>query len=173
MTDLTPPLVGLLVVFASMGAEALRAAANEARLLREGAVVVPDPSYPWMRLVYPAGFLAVCLEGWARGATWASPAWAGLTLFLAGKLIKYLAIATLGERWSFRVLIVPGAPLVTGGIYRWVRHPNYLGVAGEVLGIVLWMRAPITGTLFVVTFGLILLWRIRVEERALGLAPHP
>jgi isoprenylcysteine carboxyl methyltransferase (ICMT) family protein YpbQ len=53
-----------------------------------------------------------------------------------------------------------------------LRHPNYVGVAGEVVGIALWMRAPITGTLFAVSFGLILLWRIRIEERALGLAPR-
>ena len=63
---------------------------------------------------------------------------------------------------------------VAHGIYRALRHPNYLGVVGEVLGIGLWMPAPkITGTLFGVTFGLILLWRIRIEERALGLSPRP
>ncbi|BCS32891.1 hypothetical protein TBR22_A21150 [Luteitalea sp. TBR-22] len=164
------PVVGLLVAFGTMGLEALRSTANERRLLARGARVVDDPSYRWMRVAYPAGFLLVCLEAWWRAAAWSMPALAGLGIFLAGKAIKYLAIATLGDRWSFRVLVLPGAPLVASGIYRWLRHPNYVGVGLEVVGIAWWMRAPFTGTLFGVTFGLILLWRIRVEERALGLA---
>lgn len=165
------PLVGLIVAFGTMGIEALLASANEVHLRDRGARLVPDASYPWMRVVYPMGFLAVCLEAWWRGTTWAWPAVAGLAVFMAGKAIKYLAIATLGQRWSFRVLVLPGAPLVSTGIYRWLQHPNYIGVVLEVVGIGLWMRAPIAGTLFGVTFGLILLWRIRIEERALGLAP--
>ncbi len=46
----------------------------------------------------------------------------GLLVFAAGKAIKYAAIAVLGPRWSFRVLTVPGRPLVADGIYRWLRH---------------------------------------------------
>ena len=167
------PLVALLVIFGSMGVEALRSAANEQVLRAAGGRVVPDPSYPWMQVVYPAGFLSVCLEGWWRGVHWGDAlVLSGLLLFLAGKAIKYAAIAALGERWTFRVVVLQGAPLVTRGIYRWLRHPNYVGVAAEVVGSALWMRAPITGTLFAVMFGLILLTRIRIEERALGLAPR-
>lgn len=166
------PLVALVVIFGTMGIEALRSAANERVLRRAGAREVPDPSYPWMQVAYPAGFLAVCLEGWWRGVHWDGWVTAGLLLFLAGKAIKYAAIAALGTRWTFRVFTLPGAPLVSHGVYRVLRHPNYVGVAGEVLGSALWMRAPITGTLFAVTFGLILLRRIQIEECALGLAPR-
>jgi methyltransferase len=156
------PLVALLVVFGAMGV-----------LRRRGARVVPDASFPWMQIVYPAGFLAACLEGVWRDAHWNGWAAVGFGVFVAGKLIKFAAIAALGRRWTFRVLVLPGAPLVAHGIYRAFRHPNYIGVVGEVVGIGLWMQAPITGTLFGVTFGLILLWRIRIEERALGLSPRP
>ena len=166
------PLVALLAIFGSMALEAARSASNERALRAAGAHEVPDPSYPWMQVAYPAGFLAVCLEGWWRGGAWDAWAAAGLVLFLAGKAIKYAAVATLGRRWTFRVFVLPGTPLVSHGIYRVLRHPNYVGVIGEVLGSALWMRAPIAGTLFAVTFGLILLRRIRVEERALGLAPR-
>jgi len=167
-----PPLLALVVIFGTMALEALRSAANERALRDAGAREVPDPSYPWMQVVYPAGFLAVCLEGWWRGAQWDAWAAAGVVLFVAGKAIKYAAITALGRRWTFRVLTLPGAPLVSHGVYRVLRHPNYVGVAGEVLGSALWMRAPITGTLFAVTFGLILFRRIQIEERALGLVPR-
>lgn len=166
------PLLALVVIFGTLGVETLISGANERVLRDAGARIVRDPSYPWMQAVYPTGFLAVCLEGWARGVHWDGVVAAGLGLFVLGKAIKYAAIAALGERWTFRVIVLPGAPLVTRGVYRWLRHPNYLGVVGEILGSALWMRAPITGTLFAVMFGLILVVRIRTEERALGLAPR-
>ena len=166
------PLVALAVVFGTMAAEAMLASANERVLLAAGATIVPDPSFPWMRMAYPTGFVAVILEGWWHGEPWNGVAGLGLAIFLLGKAIKYAAIATLGTRWSFRVLVLPDAPLIGRGVYSVLRHPNYVGVAGEVIGIALWMQAPITGTLFAVTFGFILLWRIRIEERALGLAPR-
>ena len=174
MTDLPVfwPLVAIIVVVSTMAGEAVLAAANERVLLARGATVVPDPSFRWMRIAYPAGFLAVILEGWWRGAHWHRWMALGLVIFVLGKAIKYAAIATLGARWSFRVLVLPATPLVSRGIYSMLRHPNYVGVAGEVIGLAVWMQAPITGTLFAVTFGFILLWRIRIEECALGLAPR-
>ena len=165
------PVTALLLVYVAMGLEAWLAAVNERWLLARGARVIEDRSFPWMRVTYPAGFLAVIIEGWWRGGPpggWSS---AGIAIFSLGKLVKYAAIGSLGKRWSFRVLVLPGADLVTHGIYAVLRHPNYVGVALEVVGIALWMQAPITGTLFAVTFGLILAWRIRIEERALRPAP--
>ena len=166
------PLLAVVVIFGTLGVESLRSAANEQALRARGARVVPDPSYPFMRVVYPLGFLAVCLEGWARDLHWNEWSAVGLAVFLLGKAIKYAAIATLGQRWTFRIVVPPDAPLVSHGIYRWLRHPNYLGVVAEILGSALWMQAPITGTLFAVSFGLILIVRIRTEERALGLVPR-
>jgi methyltransferase len=166
------PLIACAVVFVTMAGEAVLSSANERVLLARGATIVPDASFPWMRVTYPAGFVAVLLEGWRQDLHWHDGMALGLAIFLLGKVVKYAAIATLGTRWSFRVLVLPGEPLVDRGIYAVLRHPNYVGVAGEVIGAALWMQAPITGTLFAVTFGFILLWRIRIEERALGLAPR-
>lgn len=163
-------MIALAVASSTMAAEAWRSAVNERALLLRGGHLVSDASYRWMRIAYPLGFVALCLEGLWRGATWNAWAATGVAVYLVGKQVKYAAIATLGSRWSFRVVVLPGEPLVSHGVYRFIRHPNYVGVAGEVLGMALWMQAPITGTLFAVTFGLILLWRIRIEEGALGLA---
>jgi methyltransferase len=67
------------------------------------------------------------------------------------------------------VIILPGAPLVTTGPYRWLRHPNYVGVVGELAGAALLFGAPIAGCVGLAVFSLILWRRIRIEEEALGI----
>jgi methyltransferase len=98
---------------------------------------------------------------------------AGLVVFLLAKAIKYWAIATLGPRWTFRVLVPPASTLIATGPYRFMRHPNYVGVMGELAGMGIMAQAPISGALSVVVFGLIIVARIRVEERALGMTEKP
>ena len=86
---------------------------------------------------------------------------------MLAKAIKYWAIATLGSRWTFRVLVPPSSTLITHGPYRYLRHPNYVGVIGELVGLALTARAVIAGTLSVAVFAALIVLRIRVEERAL------
>jgi methyltransferase len=94
----------------------------------------------------------------------------GVIVFALAKAIKYWAIATLGSRWTFRVLVPPASPLVQHGPYRFMRHPNYLGVMGEVAGMAIIARAIIAGVLSVLVFVVLIAIRIRVEERALDRA---
>lgn len=149
--------------------EARRSAANE-RVLRAGGAAEPaDDVYRAMQLAYPACFLAMVLEWWTRGGSLAGMALAGGLVFVGAKALKYWAIATLGERWTFRVLVPPGSTRTLRGPYRILRHPNYVAVAGELLGFAMLARAPVTGALAVAVFGALMLARIRVEERALGL----
>jgi methyltransferase len=82
--------------------------------------------------------------------------------------LKYWAIATLGPFWSFRVIVVPGASLVAKGPYRYLRHPNYVGVIGELAAVALMTGARLIGPIVTLLFGLILLRRITVEEKALA-----
>ena len=88
--------------------------------------------------------------------------------FVLAKALKYWAITTLGPRWTFRVLVLPSAPLVATGPYRWLRHPNYVAVAGELIGAALVMSSGITGVVSLAVFGWLMLRRIVVEDRALG-----
>jgi len=159
----------ICVVAPFMLIEALRSSSNERGLRRRGAIEPVDDVYPVMSVVYPASFIAMALEG----VWWGGPRqpWvlSGLAVFVLGKLVKFWAIAVLGDRWSFKVLVLPGAPLIAGGPYRFIRHPNYVGVMGELLGTAIFMPAPVTGTVAVVAFAWILWRRIAVEERALGL----
>jgi methyltransferase len=91
-----------------------------------------------------------------------------LVLFGWAKALKFWAIAHLGALWTFKVLVVPGTPLVTSGPYRYVRHPNYIAVMGEIVAIAVALQAPIAGSAGAVAFGWLLTRRIRVEERALA-----
>ena len=154
--------------FVPMLFEAARSRRNEAILRARGAVEPAGDVYPWMQIAYPGCFVAVAAESALRQEPAGGAAIAGAAVFLLAKALKYWAIATLGERWTFRVLVLPGEPLVTTGPYRRMRHPNYVGVAGELIGAALMAGSPVTGAIAFVAFGGMMLARIRVEERALN-----
>src|SRR5215218_7920449 len=117
------------------------------------------------RVAYPGAFAAMIAEGAARGWPALPMVAAGVAVFAAAKAIKWWAIATLGRCWTFRVIVVPGAALVSRGPYRWMRHPNYAGVMGELAGVALVAGARWTGPVAVLAFGLLIRTRIAVEER--------
>lgn len=157
----------LLLVLAVMLAELRVSQRNERRLLARGAVAVPDPVYRTMKLAYPAVFVAMALEGMLRDTQPGTLTMLGLAVFLLGKALKVWAIAALGDRWTYKVLVIPGAPLVASGPYRYLRHPNYHGVVGELVGMALMTGAVVTGPAGTLLFGWLLLRRIAAEERAL------
>lgn len=163
------PVITLVVVFASMLVELRVSQSHERALRARGAVAPRDPAYPLMRWSYPGVFVAMALEGaLARAGSTAMLA-TGVAVFVAAKALKVWAIRTLGERWTFRVFVLPDAPLLAAGPYRLMRHPNYVGVLGEVFGVALVLGARITGPLSLVWFACLLRLRIAAEERALGL----
>ena len=97
--------------------------------------------------------------------------WPMLALVLASQGLRWWCIATLGERWNTRVIVVPGLPLVTGGPYRWLRHPNYVAVVVEGVALPLVHTAWLTAVVFTVLNAWLLLgFRVPAEERALRLA---
>jgi methyltransferase len=163
------PVILLLAAFVPMLAEARVSARHDRALRAAGAVEPPDDVLQWMRVAYPACFAAMAAEGWARGSGAGVAFAAGVVLFALAKGLKYWAIATLGPRWTFRVLVPPKSTPVTGGPYRFLRHPNYAGVAGELAGMALMAQAPVAGIASIAGFGALMLLRIRVEERELGL----
>jgi methyltransferase len=120
-----------------------------------------------MRWAYPACFVAMAVEGALTGPSSPNVLVMGLAVFGLSKALKIWAISTLGLRWTFRVLVLPGAPLVLSGPYALMRHPNYLAVVGELVGVALTVRAPWAGALAMIGFGALLLRRIAIEDRAL------
>jgi methyltransferase len=155
-------------VFLPMTIEAAVSARHDRALRADGAVEPPGDVYRAMQIVYPAAFLAVIAEGAWRGVDPDTLVGAGAGVFLAAKALKYWAIASLGPRWTFRVLVPPGSGRTVRGPYRWIAHPNYIAVALELTGVALAMHALASGPVAVVGFALLMLKRVQIEEKALA-----
>jgi methyltransferase len=157
-----------VVVFLLMGIEAVVAARHDRALRALGAVEPAGDVYGAMQIAYPVAFLAMAAEGAWRVVHVDAVASAGAWVFIAAKALKYWAIASLGTRWTFRVLVPPGSRRIVRGPYRWIAHPNYVAVALELIGVALAMHAWIAGPIAVAGFGYLMLRRVRIEEMALA-----
>ena len=161
-------LVTTLAVLVIMAGEAVLSSFNERQLRARGAIEPEGDVIGAMRWAYPAAFIVMGVEGALTGPAPRDVLLAGLALFGLAKALKVWAISALGSRWSYRVLVVPGEPLVTSGPYRFIAHPNYLAVAGEIISAAAIVWAPVTGIIAAIGFGRLMIARIRIEDRALG-----
>jgi methyltransferase len=99
-----------------------------------------------------------------------------LALFLVLQVLRLWILMTLGRRWTISVIVVPGEELVSRGPYRWLRHPNYAVVIGEIAVVPLALGLPLYALIFSVLNAMVLAVRIRVEEASLaavGAKPAP
>jgi methyltransferase len=151
-----------------MAGEAVLSSFNEKQLRARGAIEPEGDVIGAMRWAYPGAFILMGIEGALTGPAPPNVLIGGLALFGLAKALKVWAISSLGSRWTYRVLVLPGAPLVTTGPYRFIPHPNYLAVAGEIASVAAIVWAPLTGVLATFGFGWLMIARIRVEDRALG-----
>ena len=157
-------LYGALVFVAAQRlGELVWAGRNTRRLLRQGAVEADGGGYPFL-VVLHAGWLGAMALLLPAAAT---PRWPLLGLFGLIQLLRLWVIASLGRFWTTRILTLPGAPLVTTGPYRWLRHPNYLIVVAEIALLPLAFGAVAIAAVFSAANLLLLGRRIRIEERVL------
>ena len=164
----TPETIALLaIVFAPMLVEARRANRNERLQRARGGIEPAGDVYSVMRIAYPAVFFAMIAEGTWRQVVVSDLAVPGFLLFLLAKALKWWAIRSLGRSWTFRVIVVPGDAAVTSGPYAWLRHPNYVAVAGELVAVALMSGALVAGPLGTLLFCGLMLKRMSVEDRAL------
>jgi methyltransferase len=168
--DVATAATALSAVLVMMLAELTRSRRHERELRRRGAVEPQGDVYRALAFVYPVTFVAMAIEGAIFGPVGDWLLIGGFTVFVGAKVLKLWAIATLGLRWSYRVLVLPEVPLVTTGPYTHLRHPNYLAVFGEIAGFAMMVDAPWTGIGSLLLFGVLVRRRIAVEESALGLA---
>jgi methyltransferase len=155
-------------IFVPMIAEATVSTRHDRALRARGAVEPAGDVYKVMQLAYPGCFLVLLAEGALRAVRWDVLMAAGTAIFVAAKALKYWAIASLGERWTFRVLVPPGSAPTERGPYRWLNHPNYVAVAGELAGVAIAMQAAVSGVPMTAVF-IFLMWRrVGTEEKALA-----
>jgi methyltransferase len=145
------------------------ASRNTSALVNNGAEEVACGHYASMRLLH-TGWLVCCIaEAVWRGtppALWVVVT--GLVGLLIGQGLRLAAMRSLGPRWTTRILVMPGLPPITGGVYRWLRHPNYLGVIFELAALPL-IFGGVCSAIFFTAANLILLLAVRIpaEEAAL------
>ena len=154
----------LLLVTAERLGELWLAKRNTAALLKQGAVEMAPQHYTLIVLLH--GFWLAGL--WALG--WDQPvnlAW--LAVFLILQVLRVWVLATLGRRWTTRIIVLPGEQLVATGPYRWLTHPNYVVVIGEIAVLPLCLGLPWYALAFSLTNAAVLTVRIQAENAAL----HP
>jgi methyltransferase len=161
---------GLIAVVAGMRlAELAISRRNIACLRSRGAVEEGSSHYPWMVGVHTAFLIACPLEVWLMRRPLVPPlAAAMLFLLMAAATLRYWVITTLGERWSTRIVLVPGQTLAASGPYRWLRHPNYLAVVVEFAALPLVHGAWLSAIIFSAANAAVLRRRLSSEEAALA-----
>lgn len=133
--------------------------------------------YPVMVAMHTLLLVSCVVEVWG----WHRPfiAWLGwpmVAVVVVSTVVRWWCVATLGKHWNPRLIVIPDAPLIQGGPYRWIHHPNYTAVIAEVAALPLVHSAWVTAIVFSVANALVLTVRIRTENAALGYhgpAPSP
>ena len=136
---------------------------NTRRLLAQGAVEHGRSHYPWIVAVHAAWLGSLWIAALERPV---SLFW--LAAYILLQAARVWVIATLGKRWTTRIIVPPGQPLVKRGPYRWVDHPNYIVVAGEIAVLPLVFGFWDLAILFSLLNAAVLSIRIQEENKALG-----
>jgi methyltransferase len=135
---------------------------NTRRLMARGAVEVAPRHYPVMVAVHATWLISLWVFG--HEAPIDTPA---LMFYLVLQGLRFWVMRTLGPRWTTRIIVLPGEPLVRAGPYRYLAHPNYAVVAGEIAVLPLALGLPWLAALFTILNAAVLAIRIRAENRAL------
>ncbi|APO66491.1 isoprenylcysteine carboxyl methyltransferase protein [Rhizobium gallicum] len=138
---------------------------NTAALLAKGARETGAEHYPYMVALHAAWIGGLWLLASDRPV---NLVWFGIFMLL--QILRLWVLATLKERWTTRIIVLPDAPLVRSGPYRFIRHPNYAVVAGEIAVLPLAFGMPLYAAAFTILNALMLAIRIRAENAALNTA---
>jgi methyltransferase len=135
---------------------------NTAGLVARGAVELAPGHYPAIVLLHTAWLGALWGFGWDQPV---NPIW--FAVFAVLQIGRVWVLGTLGSRWTTRILIVPSERLVARGPYRFVSHPNYVVVVGEIAVLPLCLGLPWLAVLFTLLNAAVLTVRIRAENAGL------
>ena len=155
-------IILLLVTLQRVG-ELVLAQTNTRNLQARGAIEVGASHYPLIVAVHAAWLITLWILG--RDQAVNLPA---LAVFVVLQGLRVWIIATLGSRWTTRIIVLLGEPLITSGPYRYLAHPNYAVVAAEIAILPLALHLPVTALVFTLLNALVLFIRIRAEARVLS-----
>lgn len=159
---MTPAALLLALVTLERLAELWLARRNTKALVDNGAVEMAAGHYPLIVLLHGLWLTGLWLLGWQQsvGIVW-------LVIFLLLQVLRVWVLATLGPRWTTRIIVQPGLPLVATGPYRLLSHPNYVVVVGEIAVLPLCLGLPWYALAFSIANAAVLTIRIRAENAAL------
>ena len=155
----------LAIVAAQRLCELAYARRNTRRLLSNGGHEVGAPHYPLFILLHAAWLVTIVVV--ALRTPDVRVDWRLIVLFALLQMARIWIIATLGSRWTTRIVTMPGMPLVRSGIYRYFRHPNYAVVVLEIAVLPLAFGQIAVAIMFSVLNAALLTYRIGIEDRAL------
>ena len=163
--------VGIVLALAAQRLFELRLSRrNEARILAQGGRKHAPEQFAAMKLLHATWFLAMVVEVvWLDRPFVLLLSLGALIVLAIGQSLRYAAMRALGWRWTVRIMTLPDRPPITHGIYRYLRHPNYLGVILEIASVPLLHTAVFTALFFSVANACLLAIRIRAEEKALSM----
>jgi methyltransferase len=157
-----PSIALLTFVTAQRLAELVIARRNTMALFARGAREIAPDHYPYMVALHTGWLVGLWMLAAGQPI---QPFW--FCVFMLLQVLRLWVLATLRERWTTRIIILPGAPLVEGGPYRFFKHPNYMIVTGEIAALPLAFGMPFYALVFSLLNAAILTVRIRAENAAL------
>jgi len=159
----------LLLAFVTLGrmAELWLARRNTAALIARGAIEVAPGHYPLIVAMHAMWLASLWVLGTQQAV---QPLW--LAVFLLLQVGRVWVLGTLGRRWTTRIIALPGETLVAKGPFRYLRHPNYAVVIGEIAVLPLCLGLPWVALVFTIANALLLTIRIKAENAGLAQARH-
>jgi methyltransferase len=151
-----------LVTLQRLG-ELVLAQINTKRLMARGAIEVGAAHYPLIVALHAAWLIALWVCGPEQMVSLPL-----LAIFVVLQALRVWILATLGPRWTTRIIVLSSEPLVAAGPYRFMAHPNYAIVIGEIAVLPLALHLPVLALIFSALNAIVLIIRIRTEARALG-----
>jgi methyltransferase len=153
----------LAIVTLQRAGELVLSSYNTRKLVARGAVEVAARHYPLIVAVHAAWLISLWMLGRAQPVNMVA-----LQFYLVLQGFRFWVMWTLGSRWTTRIIVLPGRPLVSAGPYRFLSHPNYAVVAGEIAVLPLVLGLPLLAVVFTILNAAVLAIRIAAENRALA-----
>jgi methyltransferase len=158
-------LIPVMILFRLL--ELRSAKRNHEQLVARGAVEIGANHYPAFVVLHVLWFVGMIVEVLFLTRP-INPFWpALLPIFIGARLLRFTAMRALADRWSTRIMVLPGAQPVSTGPYRYLRHPIYVAVVAELISLPLIFSAYVTAITIALLNAILLRIRIRAEEKAL------